>query len=123
MSRGFLFLAFAIVAFADTAGAHHNMSALYNVDEVMTVSGTLTRIDWRNPHIELDVEVKDGTTVQKWTLEGPPPSAFRKRDVDKGDMEMALNKTVTVDVSPARDGSHAALLRTMTLPGGKVACC
>lgn len=81
------------------------------MSDVVKVSGTLTKIDWRNPHIELDVNMKDGTEVQSWALEGPPPSFFRTHDINKSDIETALNKTVTAEASRARDGSHAGLLR------------
>jgi hypothetical protein len=120
MNRSIIFLVFAVAAFAGTAWAHHNMSAIYNVSDVVKVSGTLTKIDWRNPHIELDVNIKDGTGGQRWVLEGPPPSFFRTHDIDKSDIETALNKTVTAEASRAKDGSHAGLLRVLTLPDGKV---
>jgi hypothetical protein len=58
--------------------------------------------------------------VQTWSLEGPSPSFFRARDINKSDVETALSKTVTAEASRARDGSRAGLLRTMTLPDGKV---
>ena len=67
-------LALAAVVFVSTAWAHHNMTAIYNLSDVVKVNGTLTKVDWRNPHIELDVEMKNGTQVQTWALEGPPPS-------------------------------------------------
>jgi len=61
-----------------------------------------------------------GGETQSWSLEGPAPSFFRARDINKSDIEAALNKTVTAEASRARDGSHAGLLRVMTLPDGKL---
>ena len=58
--------------------------------------------------------------MQTWSIEGPPPSFFRVRDVNKSDVETALGKTVTAEASRARDGSRSGLLRIMTLPNGKV---
>ena len=116
-----VFIALAVAAFAGTALAHHNMSALYDFNDRVTMTGTLTKIDWRNPHIELVVNTKNGgSEVQTWSLEGPSPSFFRARDINKSDIETALNKTVTAEASRARDGSRAGLLRVMTLPDGKV---
>ncbi len=100
--------------------AHHNMSAIYDFNDRVTLNGTLTKIDWRNPHIELIVDMKSGQQVQTWSLEGPPPSFFRARDINKSDIESALGKTVMAEASRARDGSRAGLLRVMTLPDGKV---
>jgi hypothetical protein len=115
-----MFVAFAALVFAGTAVAHHNMSAIYDFSDRITMTGTLTKIDWRNPHIELIVETKTGQEVQSWALEGPSPSFFRARDINRADIEAALNKTVTAEASRARNGSRAGLLRVMTLPDGKV---
>jgi len=120
MNQRIIFLSFAALVFAGTAWGHHNMTAIYNMSDVVKVSGTLTKIDWRNPHIELDVDMKNGAEIQTWALEGPPPSFFRARDINKGDIETALQKIVNAEASRARDGSHAGLLRVMTLPDGKV---
>ena len=120
MNHKTLFIVLATVAFAGTALAHHNMSAIYDFNDRVSMSGTLTKIDWRNPHIELIVESKNGAETQTWALEGPSPSFFRARDINKSDIEAALNKTVKAEASRARDGSRAGLLRTMTLPDGKL---
>ena len=113
-------LALAATLLAGSAWAHHNMSALFDFNDRVNLSGTLTKVDWRNPHIELIVDTKSGEQVQTWSLEGPPPSFFRARDINKSDFEGALGKTVTAEASRARDGSRAGLLRVMTLPDGKI---
>jgi len=116
-----VFLAMVMLVFTMAASAHHNMSAIYDFNDRITMTGTLTKIDWRNPHIELVVASKNGgTEVQSWSLEGPSPSFFREREINKAFIEGALNKEVTAEASRARDGSRSGLLRTMTLPGGKV---
>jgi uncharacterized protein DUF6152 len=113
-------LALAAMLLGGSAWAHHNMSALFDFNDRVNLSGTLTKVDWRNPHIELIVDTKSGEQVQTWSLEGPPPSFFRARDINKSDFEGALGKTVTAEASRARDGSRAGLLRVMTLPDGKI---
>jgi hypothetical protein len=120
MNHRTIFIALAAFVFAGTALAHHNMSAIYDFNDRISMSGTLTKIDWRNPHIELIVETKNGAETQSWALEGPSPSFFRTRDINKSDIEAALNKTVKAEASRARDGSRAGLLRVMTLPDGKL---
>lgn len=114
------FISLVALVFAATAWGHHNMSAMYDFNDRVTMTGTLTRIDWRNPHIELIVNVKDGNEVRSWSLEGPSPSFFRAREINKADIEAALNKSVTAEASRARDGSRAGLLRVMTLPDGRI---
>jgi hypothetical protein len=119
MNHRTLFLVAAVLVFGTTAWAHHNMSALYDFNDKITISGTLTKVDWRNPHIALIVDTKSGGT-ETWSLEGPSPSFFRARDINKSDIETAINKPVTAEASRARDGSRAGLLRTMMLPDGKL---
>ena len=106
---------------AGAAWAHHNMSALFDFNNRVSLSGTLSKYDWRNPHIYLTVDVKgDKGEVETWQVEGPAPSFFRIRDINKMDFENAAGKMVKFEASRARDGSRTGLLRVMTLPDGKV---
>ena len=110
-----------MLALSTTAEAHHNMSAIFDFNDRVTVSGTLTKIDWRNPHIEFLVDAKSASGGNEaWKYEGPAPSFFRERSVGKADFEAAIGKPVTVEASRARDGSRWGLLRQITLPGDKV---
>jgi hypothetical protein len=120
MNHKVAFVALAALLVAGSAWAHHNMSAIFDFNDRVNLSGTLTKVDRRNPHIELVVDTKSGDQVQTWSLEGPAPSFFRTRDINKSDFESALGKNVTAEASRARDGSRWGLLRVMTLPGGKV---
>jgi hypothetical protein len=115
-----IFAALTAILLVSSAWAHHNMTAVFDFNDRVTLSGTLTKVDWRNPHIELIVNAKSGDQVQSWSLEGPPPSFFRARDINRSDVEAALGKTVSAEASRARDGSRSGLLRVMTLPDGKV---
>ena len=97
------------------------MSALFDFNQRFTRTGTLTKFDWRNPHIQLSVDAKsDQDQVETWTFEGPSPTFFRTRDVGKVDFESGIGKTVTVEASRARDGSLSGLIRMITLPDGRV---
>ena len=103
------------------AGAHHNMTARFDFNDRVTLTGKLTNVDWRNPHIYLAVEVKGaGDAMEAWQIEGPSPSFFRVRNVGKADFDGSVGKTITVELSRARDKSKSGLIRTLTLPGGKV---
>jgi hypothetical protein len=116
IASGFL----TVLLGAGSVSAHHNMSASFDFNNRVTITGTLAKVDWRNPHVELIVDAKDGQQVQTWRLEGPAPGFFRDRDVSKADFEGAIGKAVTVEASRARDGSPWGLLRIMTLPSGKL---
>ena len=106
---------------AASAAAHHNMSALFDFSQRFTSTGTLMKVDWRNPHIYLFVDVKnDKGQVETWSFEGPSPGFFRQRDVGKENFEASMQKSVKVEASRARDGSHSGLIREVTLADGKL---
>ena len=112
---------FAVLLLGYSASAHHNMTALFDFNDRVTVTGTLTKIDWRNPHIYLTIDVKnDKGSMENWQGEGPAPSWFRIRDVGKADFEKSIEKTLTLELSRARDKSLSGLIRTITLPDGRV---
>ena len=101
--------------------AHHSMSALFDFNQRFSRTGTLTELDWRNPHIYLLVEAReaDGQT-QTWAFEGPSPVFFRNREIaSKDDFVDSIEKTVVVEASRARDGSSSGLIRSITLANGK----
>ena len=114
-------IVFAVLVFGNGASAPHNMTALFDFNDRVTVTGTLTKMDWRNPHIYLTIDVKNAKgAMENWQGEGPSPSWFRIRDVGKADFEKSIEKTLILELSRARDKSLSGLIRTITLPDGKV---
>jgi hypothetical protein len=97
------------------------MSAIFDFNQRFTSTGTLTKVDWRNPHIYLVVDVRnDQGVVESWSFEGPSPIFFRDRDVGRADFEGSTTKQVKVEASRARDGSRSGLIREVVLADGKV---
>ena len=114
-------IALGVMLAAGTASAHHNMSALFDFNQRFTRTGTLTKLDWRNPHSNITVEAKNEQgQMETWQFEGPAPNVFRNLNVGKVDFENAVGKTVKVEASRARDGSLKGLMRILTFPDGKV---
>lgn len=100
--------------------AHHSFSAVFDLTAKLTVIGTLAKMDWRNPHIELVLEATgDRGQVETWMVEGMPPSFFRNRSVAKSDFEAAIGKTLIVEGMRARDGAQSVLMLKITFPDGK----
>jgi hypothetical protein len=122
MIRRFLLsVVFAGVLLGNAASAHHNMTALFDFNDRVTLTGTLSKVDWRNPHTYLTVDVKNAAgAVDTWQSEGPSPSWFRIRDIGKADFEQSMGKALTLELSRARDKSLSGLIRTITLPNGRV---
>lgn len=105
---------------ASSAWAHHSTTAVFDFDKRVTLTGTLTKVDWRNPHTEFTLEAKGDTgQAESWLIESISPSSWARRKVTKADFEKAIGQTVTVEVSPARDGPRFVLLRRMTFADGK----
>jgi hypothetical protein len=98
------------------------MAAVFDFNQRFERTGTLTKLDWINPHIYLFVDARrDDGGVESWAFEGPSATFFRNRkDFTKADFQNSVGKTVTVDASRARDGSRTGLMRTVKLSDGKV---
>lgn len=110
---------FAALFAAASLWAHHSPSAVFDMSKKFTVSGTLTKLDWINPHIVLALEAKgDDGKVQTWKLESNPPSWFRRVGVNRSEIAKAIGQTVTVDAVRAKDGSLYGFMQKLTLADG-----
>jgi hypothetical protein len=107
------------LAVALPLAAHHSFEAEYDFNKTMTITGTVTKMEWMNPHAHFYVDVKgaDGK-VTNWNMElGALPvlikQGWRKDSLKQGD-------TVTVEGYLPKDGTRAmGNARRVTLPGGK----
>ena len=116
-----LSLVCAVVLLGNRASAHHNMTALFDFNDRVTLKGTLSKVDWRNPHTYLTLDVKSNAgAIENWQAEGPSPSWFRIRDIGRVDFDNSIGKVLTLELSRARDKSLTGLIRTITLPTGRV---
>lgn len=94
--------------------AHHSPSAEFDVTHRMTLSGTLTKIDWVNPHIVVFINAKGDA----WKFESNPPAWFRRVGVSRADFAKAVGQTVTVEGNRAKDGSQYGYLLKITYADG-----
>jgi hypothetical protein len=104
---------------AGSLWAHHSPSAVFDMTKRFTVTGTLTKVDWINPHIIVGVEAKgDGGKVDAWRLESNPPSWFRRVGVSRSDFAKAVGQMVTVEAVRAKDGTLYGYMQKITLADG-----
>jgi hypothetical protein len=98
--------------------AHHSFAAEFDATKAVRLTGTLTKIEWTNPHsyFYLDVKEENGV-VANWACEGAPPGAFSRRGFKKGDIK--VGDTLVVDGYRAKDGSRLMDARRVTLPDGR----
>ena len=98
--------------------AHHSFAAEFDGGRPITLKGTVTRIDWMNPHVWFYINVKDedGATV-RWGCEMGAPHQLQQRGWLRDTMK--VGDEVTVVGSLARDGSKRANARLVTTADGK----
>ena len=109
----------AICGAAVSVSAHHAFAAEFDAKKPVNFKGTVTKMEWINPHTWLHVDVKkaDGT-VENWAIEAGTPNVLFRRGFTK---ESLLPGTeVVIEGYQAKDGSHRANGRNLTLPDGKM---
>jgi Family of unknown function (DUF6152) len=93
--------------------AHHSLAAKYDVGQLIMLQGTVTKLDWSNPHARLYLDIKDAGAVQMWDFEMASPNllminGWKIDSFRKGDR-------VVVSAYPSRDGSHSAFATKVAL--------
>jgi len=94
--------------------AHHAFAAEFDADKPVTLTGTVTKIEWTNPHTWFYIDVKDQTgKVANWGLEMGSPNGLMRNGWTRNSMK--IGHEVTVEASRARDGSNHANARVVIL--------
>lgn len=116
--RWSLLAVFAVLWFGARAVAHHSFAAEFDANKPVTVTGAVTKVEWRNPHIwvYLDVRNPDGS-VSPWQCEGGAPNPMTRRGWNRNTLK--LGQELTIQGYRARDGSNTCNARTFKLPDGK----
>ena len=109
MSFRWIFRA-GLVCLASLAYAHHSPTAVFDMAKRVTVTGTLTKVNWVNPHIGTDGK------KEAWTMESNPPAWFRRVGVNRADFAKSIGQSVTIECVRARDGSAYAYMQKITFP-------
>jgi uncharacterized protein DUF6152 len=107
-----------LVLLAQPAWGHHSTSAIFENDKRITVMGTLTKVDWINPHIVIYLESTGSAAPETWRIQGNPPAWWRTVGVGRADFAKGLGQSVTVEALPAQDGSRYGYLRRIRFANG-----
>lgn len=115
----FGFVILTTMPLAPLAIAHHSFAAEYDADKPVTLTGSVTKMAWINPHswIYIDVKKADGT-VENWAVEAGPPGTLIRAGFTKD--SLAAGTVIKVNGYRAKDGALRANGRDITLPDGRL---
>ena len=113
---------FALLALAALSGlpavAHHSFAAEFDGTKTVKLEGTLSKLEWANPHIWLYLDVKDASgAIVKWQCEGGAPNMLTRNGWTKESLKPG--DTILVDGWLAKDGSKTCNARSVKLSDGK----
>ena len=108
----------AMIVSMPRAHAHHAFAAEFDANQPITLRGTVTRVEWINPHtwIHIDVKDTDGKVVE-WMIEGGTPNTLLRRGFTKNSLKAGTE--LTVEGYRAKDGTNRANGRDLILPTGQ----
>lgn len=115
---GTLALAIGPALCAAPVAAHHSFAAEFDLDQPIKLRGTVTEVEFMNPHswIHIDVKKDDGT-VESWAIEGGTPNTLFRMGVNQNSLKAGTE--IVVDGYRSRDGANRANGRDITLPDGR----
>src|SRR5579863_4309193 len=98
--------------------AHHSFAAEYDGKKVVDLTGTVTKVEWTNPHARFYLDVKDESgKVTPWEFELGSPNGLMRQGWTRNSMK--IGDLITVQGSMAKDGSNLANARTVKLSDGR----
>ena len=111
---GVLIAGLSMIAGAVPVMAHHSFAAEYDSTKPVTVSGTVTKVEWMNPHVYFYLDVTDDAgNIANWSLEMGPPNGLERSGWTRNTMK--VGDEVLVEGTLAKDGSKQANARSVTM--------
>ena len=112
-----LFVAIGIVLSSLSITAHHSFAAQYDRNKPIALKGTITKMEWANPHIYFYIDVVDNGATTNWAIEGGAPSTLYRAGWRKDSAK--VGEVVAIDGFLARDGSKLVNMQNAVLSDGR----
>ena len=108
----------AMAGWATSASAHHAFAAEFDANKPVNFKGTITRMEWVNPHTWMHIQVKNANgTMENWAIEAGTPNVLFRRGFTRDTLKVGTE--VVVDGYRAKDGSRRANGRDVTFADGR----
>lgn len=110
---------FAVMVVGSRAAAHHSFAAEFDAAKPFNLTGTVTKVEWQNPHAWLHIDVVDANTkkVTNWAVELNSPNALLRVGWSRNTLKQG--DVVTVEGSLAKDGSPTGNARSVVTAAGQ----
>lgn len=111
-------LAAVFVGLVPALGAHHAFSAEFDAKKPINLKGTVSRVEWVNPHAWIHIRViRQNGKAEDWMIEGGTPNALFRRGITRESLKAGTE--IVVAGFRAKDGSNRANGRDLTLADGR----
>ena len=111
-------LALGLLVSVASLSAHHAFAAEFDANKPLQMKGTVTKMEWLNPHVWLHMDVKmPNGEVENWAFEAGTPSVLFRRGFTR--KSLLPGTVVIIDGYRAKDGSRRANGRDLTFEDGK----
>jgi hypothetical protein len=108
----------AVLAGGPPIRAHHAFAAEYDRDKPVTMTGSVTKLEWTNPHARIYIDVKDAKgEVVNWDFELGPPNGLMRRGWNRNSLK--AGHVVTIDGFLSKTNPRGANARSVKLPDGR----
>ena len=110
-------LASALLAVGYQAGAHHSFAAVFDADTSVEKTGTVTEVEWMNPHAWIYIDVEEDGEAVNWAFELGSPNGLIRRGWSRNTVK--VGDVISISGYRARDGSNRGNIKTIKLADGR----
>ena len=114
----FLVFGFGLLFTVAPAVAHHSFMGEFDLTKAVTLKGVVTKVEWANPHISFNIDVKDESgKVTNWNIQSANPGSLNARGWSRKSLK--AGDLIIVESYPAKKGEAFAVAKSVTLSNGR----